>query len=106
MPWKPGESGNPAGRRAGTRVRLTKEIIQQIVDDWVEHGPQVLEEARTKHLPAYLALVGRVIPNNVELSVTDARRSITEYSASELVELLEHEPREIAAPCAVEVEST
>ena len=37
-PWKPGESGNPAGRPKGSRNKLSEEFVAEIYADWCEHG--------------------------------------------------------------------
>jgi len=37
-PWKPGESGNPAGRPLGSRNKLSESVIQDIAADWAIGG--------------------------------------------------------------------
>ena len=45
-PWKPGESGNPAGRPKGSRNKLGEEFITEIYNDWCQHGAAALKKVR------------------------------------------------------------
>ena len=40
--WKPGESGNPAGKPIGTRNAFSKAFIGDLTVAWREYGPDVL----------------------------------------------------------------
>ena len=71
MTWKKGQSGNPAGRPRGTRERLSKAVIEQIMTDWSKHGLKVIESVRKDKPEAYLQIVARLLPQNLELDVTD-----------------------------------
>ncbi|MGH6867205.1 MAG: DUF5681 domain-containing protein [Methyloceanibacter sp.] len=35
-PWRPGQGGNPAGRRRGSRNRLSEAMIGDLFADWVQ----------------------------------------------------------------------
>ena len=45
-PWKPGESGNPAGRPKGSRNKLGEEFITGLCHDWCQHGAAALKKVR------------------------------------------------------------
>src|SRR6516164_8522693 len=46
--WKPGVSGNPAGRPIGARNQRTKEIVQQIIDAGHQDPLLTLAELQAK----------------------------------------------------------
>jgi hypothetical protein len=62
-PWQPGESGNPNGRPA--RTRLTEAFVADFADSWGKHGPRVLDELARKQPQAYTALAVKMVPQNV-----------------------------------------
>ena len=41
--WKPGQSGNPAGRPVGARNRLAETFLEDLYRDWQEHVDVVNE---------------------------------------------------------------
>ena len=45
-PWKPGESGNPAGRPKGSRNELSEEFVAEVYADWCEHGAVAIQTVR------------------------------------------------------------
>ena len=61
-PWKPGESGNPAGRPKGSRNKLHEEFINELYADWCEHGPEVLKTVRETRPDVYLKVVASLLP--------------------------------------------
>ena len=91
MPWKPGESGNPLGRRRGAKDHLSKAVMEELIQDWAKHGPSVIERVREQSPAQYLQFIARVLPQNMELHVDDARRSIVEYTPAELLEVAKQE---------------
>jgi len=41
--WKPGQSGNPAGRPVSSRQKISERLLADLADVWAEHGKDVLE---------------------------------------------------------------
>ena len=91
MTWKPGESGNPAGRPVGARQALSDVVMKELVDDWVKHGIEVVQKVRETKPEVYLQVISRLLPQNMELVVDDARRSIVEFTPQELLEVAKKE---------------
>ena len=45
-PFKPGQSGNLAGRPKGSRNKLSEEFIAEVYADWCEHGAGAIQTVR------------------------------------------------------------
>ena len=66
MVFTPGQSGNPAGRPKGAKGKVSKDVVQQILqalDD--KGGVDYLKKLDDKLL---VALIGRVVPRDVNLT--------------------------------------
>lgn len=67
-PFEPGKSPNPAGRPKGSRNKLGEAFIQALHDDFVEHGPAVIEAVRIEKPDTYLKIVASTLPREVKLT--------------------------------------
>jgi Family of unknown function (DUF5681) len=79
-PWlfKPGQSGNPAGRPKGSRNRHTENFLRAMSDDFERHGPEVIAKVRTEKLHIWLKIAADLLPRNVELDVNIDALNATE----------------------------
>ena len=66
-PFQPGESGNPNGRRAGSRNRLTDNFLSAVADDFAANGKNAIERVREADPAAYLKLVSSFVPRELVL---------------------------------------
>jgi hypothetical protein len=64
-PFKPGQSGNPAGRPKGSRARFGEAFCDAVLDDFEQHGSQAIEQARLKDPVGYLHVCARLVPKDV-----------------------------------------
>lgn len=55
--WKPGQSGNPAGRPKGARSKLSEDFFQALHDDFEEHGAQAIISMRTEKPNEYAKMI-------------------------------------------------
>ena len=69
-PWKPGESGNPAGRPKGSRNKLSEEFIAEVYADWCEHGAAAIQTVRETRPDVYVKVVASLLPRQVQAEVT------------------------------------
>jgi hypothetical protein len=82
--WKPGQSGNPAGRAKGSRNKFGEDFIAALHDDFTKHGVGVIEKVRIDRPDQYLRVIAAVIPK--ELQVTNA--SLADMSDEDVIELV------------------
>jgi len=63
--WKPGVSGNPAGKPKG-RQHLENQFLADLAADWDEAGQAALVAAREKDPCAYVKVVASLMPKKVD----------------------------------------
>jgi hypothetical protein len=63
--FKPGQSGNPAGRPKGARSRLGETFIQALAEDFDLHGPETIAKVRSKDPTAYIKVISNILPREV-----------------------------------------
>jgi len=64
--WKPGQSGNPAGRPKGSRGKLASEFIDALQADFELHGASVIAKVRAEKPDVYLKVVSNLMPAKLE----------------------------------------
>jgi hypothetical protein len=67
VPFKPGVSPNPAGRPKGSRNKLGEAFIQAMHDDFLDHGPKVIEAVRNEKPDQYLKVIASILPKQLEI---------------------------------------
>jgi hypothetical protein len=82
-PWVKGQSGNPAGRKPGTRVKLAQAYFDDLYVEWQRRGPDALREMAMHDPTAFVKLYGSVLPRelilkslsmNISADLTDRSR--------------------------------
>lgn len=89
-PFKPGQSGNPAGRPKGSRNKLGEQFIEALQADFEEHGKSTIEVVRLEKPDQYLKVIASLLPRDVNLTVNefadksddDIRRELRELAAT------------------------
>jgi hypothetical protein len=56
-PWKPGQSGNPAGRPKGARSKLSEDFFKALADDFAENGEAAIRLMRTERPGDYAKMI-------------------------------------------------
>ena len=69
--FKPGQSGNPAGRKPGSRNKLGEAFIAAMYDDFTEHGADVIEKVRIEKPDQYLKVVASILPQQLNVRVSE-----------------------------------
>src|SRR5262245_54183970 len=65
--FKPGQSGNPAGRPKGARNKVTENLLEAIASDFEAYGREVIEKVRAERPHEYLKIVASLVPKQMEV---------------------------------------
>ena len=65
--FKPGQSGNPAGRAKGSRNKLGEHFIAALHDDFQAHGVKAIEAVRVEKPHEYLKVIASILPKQLEI---------------------------------------
>jgi hypothetical protein len=92
----PGNSGF-GGRPRGARSKLGEAFTSDLLADWKQHGLEAIKQARLVDPVAYVSVVGRLLPKEIDISLSggfDHCNTIEEVvqavlDGSDLRELLE-----------------
>ena len=66
--FKPGQSGNPAGRRPGSRNKLTENLLSDLAEFYQQEGKDLIRRVSAENPTALLQAIMKLIPREVELS--------------------------------------
>lgn len=70
-PFKPGQSGNPAGRPKGARNKLGEQFCQDVYAKWQEAGERCIDEMIADKPGDFVKLVATMLPKEMNLTVSD-----------------------------------
>lgn len=68
--FRPGESGNPNGRPAGSKNRVNEDFLGALADDFAQHGAGAIKEMREKDPGGYVRVVAALVPTESKHEVT------------------------------------
>jgi uncharacterized protein DUF5681 len=85
--WKPGQSGNPAGRPKGARSKLSEAFLKTLSDDFSEHGEGVIQKVRGERPHEYLKIVAAVLPKQMQLEDLTPKRRAEDLTDDELASI-------------------
>ena len=86
-PFKPGQSGNPAGRPKGSRNRHSENFLNAFARDFERHGAAVIETVRKERPQDYLKVAASLLPKQMETE-TRQSRPFSELSDAELIGII------------------
>lgn len=68
-PWKPGQSGNPAGRPKGARNKLGEAFLEAMASDFEVNGQEAIERVREERPQDYLKIIASILPRQAEIKI-------------------------------------
>lgn len=68
--FKPGQSGNPAGRQKGSRNKLADDFVKDLANDWEKNGVEAIQAMRAVDPSGYVKVVAGLLPKQVEINET------------------------------------
>lgn len=83
-PFKPGQSGNPAGRPKGARSKLGEAFVDALLNDWHTNGVQAIIDMREERPGDYVKVVASLLPkeitgeNGEPIAITEVKRVIVD----------------------------
>lgn len=99
--WPKGVSGNPAGRKPGSRGKLASEFVNALQADFEQHGPAVIAKVRAEKPDVYLKVVANLMPAKLEAQL-EAKIDVEHHfadtnSIAEILQLVAKEAGQEAA---------
>jgi hypothetical protein len=82
--FKPGQSGNPAGRPKGSRNKVSEKLLEALAVDFDAHGKDVIEKVRADRPADYLKIVTSLVPKQMEIEDLRSHRKAEDLSDDEL----------------------
>lgn len=66
MAFKPGQSGNPAGKPKGARNKLQEAFWKDFAGAWEQHGVGALLKVATEDPATFVKVAASVMPKEIE----------------------------------------
>ena len=87
MPFKPGQSGNPAGRPEGARDRLKNNFLTALADDFREHGVAAIRKVREETPSVYIKAIASLMPKEFKVNQDNPFEQLTDEQLAGLIAL-------------------
>lgn len=90
IPFKPGQSGNPAGRPKGARNKLGEAFLAALADDFEAHGAAAIQKTRETKPEVYVRVCASLLPKELNVRVSDIDNLSERELDQRILAALEH----------------
>lgn len=84
-PFAVGRSGNPLGRRKGSRNKISQAFVDEMCASFEAHGRDTIERVRRQHPVEYLKIAAGLIPKSFDPKPTDPLDELTDAQLELLI---------------------
>ena len=74
--YKPGQSGNPAGRPKGSRSKLGQDFLDGMYEAFQTHGATAIEAVATKEPATFIKVIKDLLPREIVLNAFSLNASM------------------------------
>ncbi|XWR40801.1 DUF5681 domain-containing protein [Sinorhizobium meliloti] len=71
LKFKPGQSGNPAGRPKGARSKLGEAFLEAMHNDFEQHGVEAIVKVRSEKPDQYLKVIASILPKDLNVNINN-----------------------------------
>src|SRR5438445_902446 len=86
--WKPGVSGNPAGRLRGSRNKLSEEVVCALLRDFRKHGEKAIAKVRRDQPGVYLKVLALLVPREHKVEHSNPIKSLSDEELDAMIDYL------------------
>ncbi len=106
-PWlfRPGQSGNPAGRPKGARVKFGEDFVRQFAAHWEKYGEAALMALYHKNKEGYVRVAVALLPKLIDISGEVEHRVFDRIPWHDIIKRAEQFPEPARSPAKPRLDS-
>lgn len=85
--FKPGQSGNPAGKPKGAKSKLQEDFLRDVLTAWETRGPDAITGMINEKPADFVKMVAGLMPKDIQFNINDASEMTDDELAQRVREL-------------------